>query len=531
MPKKLLNLIKKLIVNNKYLIFYLVISFALLYFYKYSYRQDLISYLSIADKYYNGNFEQAINGVWGPLLSWVLTLLRFLPIEPILGFKFVQILIGAITLIGINILFTIFDFQNYLKKCLTFSSIWIIYYYVFLTGTPDLLLACILLFLMILFLKWENGKIRFQIIAGVLGALLYFAKPYGFPAFLLLYVGFNIVSSRQRGKFADTNTIKSIFVGLLIFGILVSPWIYLLSSKYNKFTVSTGGNYNFAIVGPTYDGKHIPRIEKLYEPVNETATSYWEDPTFLDVKSWNPFGSFENFLHLFSNVYKNVFDLILFCAISSPFIFLLLFTINPKKVFKEMNTRILGLFALGYTSGLLLFFIRTRFLIAMQFILIVLTGSYLLLAVEKYVANDYLRKIIMIFVCLSLSFQPVYSILKNLNDGKEIYVLSEKLKNRLSIKGNLASVSTSPLGEDWRNSLTLSYLLNVHYFGEVDRKLDVISLYNELIESEIDYYFVWDNEQKINSDKFQLVFHESVKYLHTILKRDSSKELMVYLMK
>ena len=137
----------------------------------------------------------------------------------------------------------------------------------------------------------------------------------------------------------------------------------------------------------------------------------------------------------------------------------------------------------------------------------------------------------MIFVCLSLSFQPVYSILKNLNDGKEIYVLSEKLKNRLSIKGNLASVSTSPLGEDWRNSLTLSYLLNVHYFGEVDRKLDVISLYKELIEYEIDYYFVWDNEQKINSDKFQLVFHESVKYLHPILKRDSSKELMVYLMK
>jgi len=531
MPKNLLYLIKKLILNNKNIIFYLVVSSILLYFYRYSYRQDLISYLSISDKYYNGNFNQAINGVWGPLLSWVLALFRFLPIEPILGFKFVQILIGAITLIGINILFTIFDFQNYFKKCLTFSSIWIIYYYVFLTGTPDLLLACILLFLMILFLKWENGKIRFQIIAGVLGALLYFAKPYGFPAFILLYVGFNIISSWQRRKFADANAIKSIFVGLLIFGILVSPWIYLLSLKYNKFTVSTGGNYNFAIVGPTYDGKHIPRIEKLYEPVNETATSYWEDPTFLDVKSWSPFESFENFSHLFSNVYKNIFDLILFCTISSPFIFLLIFTINPKKVFKKINTRILGLFALGYISGLLLLFIHSRFLIVIQFILIVLTGSYLLISVEKFVAIEYLRKVIIIFVCLSLSFQPVYSILKNLNDDKEIYVLSEKLKNHLSIKGNIASVSTTPLEEDWGNSLTLSYLLNARYFGEVDRKLDITSLYKELIESEIDYYFVWDNEQNINNNKFHLVFRESVKDLHPILKRDSSKELMVYLIK
>ena len=166
-----------------------------------------------------------------------------------------------------------------------------------------------------------------------------------------------------------------------------------------------------------------------------------------------------------------------------------------------------------------------------EFILIVLTGSYLLISVEKFVANEYLRKVIIIFVCLSLSFQPVYSILKNLNDGKEIYMLSEKLKNHLSIKGNIASVSTTPLEEDWGNSLTLSYLLNARYFGEVDRKLDITSLYKELIESEIDYYFVWDNEQNINNNKFHLVFRESVKYLHPILKRDSSKELMVYLIK
>ncbi len=181
MPKNLLYLIKKLILNNKNIIFYLVVSFILLYFYRYSYRQDLISYLSISDKYYNGNFDQAINGVWGPLLSWILALFRFLPIEPILGLKFVQILIGAITLISINILFTIFDFQNYLKKCLTFSSIWVINYYVFLTGTPDLLLACILLFLMILFLKWENGKIRFQIIAGDFGCIVVLCKTIWIP--------------------------------------------------------------------------------------------------------------------------------------------------------------------------------------------------------------------------------------------------------------------------------------------------------------------------------------------------------------
>jgi len=384
---------------------------------------------------------------------------------------------------------------------------------------------------MILFLKWKNGRIKFHIIAGILGALLYYAKPYGLPVFLLLYVGFNIVSVWHNGKYANTGTTNGVFVGLLVFGVLVSPWVYLLSSKYNEFTVSTGGKYNFAVSGPTYDGKHVPRIEKLYEPVNATATSYWEDPTFLDVKSWNPFGSFENFSHLLSNIYKNVFELILFCIISSPFIFFLIFTINPKKVFNEINTRLLGFFALGYTSGLLLLFIHTRFLIVIQFILVVLTGLYLLLAVKKFIPNNFLMKSFMLFVCLSLSFQPIYSLLKNLNDGKEIYQLSEELNNRINIKGNIASISTSPLADDWRSSLTLSYLLNLHYFGEVDMSLDAISLYKELKEFEIDYFFVWDKGQKINNKKFQLVFRESFKYLHPILKRDSSKELIVYLMK
>jgi hypothetical protein len=200
-------------------------------------------------------------------------------------------------------------------------------------------------------------------------------------------------------------------------------------------------------------------------------------------------------------------------------------------VFNEINTRLLGFFALGYTSGLLLLFIHTRFLIVIQFILVVLTGLYLLLAVKKFIPNNFLMKSFMLFVCLSLSFQPIYSLLKNLNDGKEIYQLSEELNNRINIKGNIASISTSPLADDWRSSLTLSYLLNLHYFGEVDMSLDAISLYKELKEFEIDYFFVWDKGQKINNKKFQLVFRESFKYLHPILKRDSSKELMVYLMK
>ena len=40
--------------------------------YVYLLNADGTSYISIANQYWRGNWGQAVNGFWGPLLSWLL---------------------------------------------------------------------------------------------------------------------------------------------------------------------------------------------------------------------------------------------------------------------------------------------------------------------------------------------------------------------------------------------------------------------------------------------------------------------------
>ena len=54
------------------LIIYLIVGLAIIEKYHYQINPDGISYISIAQKYLAGDFANAINGYWGPLLSWCL---------------------------------------------------------------------------------------------------------------------------------------------------------------------------------------------------------------------------------------------------------------------------------------------------------------------------------------------------------------------------------------------------------------------------------------------------------------------------
>ncbi|MHC4572433.1 MAG: hypothetical protein ACYS0C_10215, partial [Planctomycetota bacterium] len=54
------------------LLIYLVAGISILKYYRYLVNPDGISYISIAQKYINGDFSNAVNGWWGPMLSWLL---------------------------------------------------------------------------------------------------------------------------------------------------------------------------------------------------------------------------------------------------------------------------------------------------------------------------------------------------------------------------------------------------------------------------------------------------------------------------
>src|SRR5258706_3649627 len=78
--------------------FAFVISF--LIYHRYEITPDGISYISVAQKYLDGNFSDAINGFWGPLLSWLLVPFLAVGIPSLLAPEVVLLVTGAFAIVG-----------------------------------------------------------------------------------------------------------------------------------------------------------------------------------------------------------------------------------------------------------------------------------------------------------------------------------------------------------------------------------------------------------------------------------------------
>lgn len=69
------------------LMVYAISGIFFLNYYQYQINPDGICYISIAQKYLSGNYGSAINGYWGPLLSWLLVPFLFFGFTPAIGNK------------------------------------------------------------------------------------------------------------------------------------------------------------------------------------------------------------------------------------------------------------------------------------------------------------------------------------------------------------------------------------------------------------------------------------------------------------
>jgi uncharacterized membrane protein YeaQ/YmgE (transglycosylase-associated protein family) len=484
--------------------------------------QDVIQYLSISHKYISGDFENAINGVWGPLISWLLIPFLLMNIPDLFCFKILQILIGAILLIGvINFSTKLINSENKIGKeiiILFLGLIFILLYYVFFTGTPDLLLStCIFYYLgSIISGKYLINK-KYGLISGILGALAYYAKAYALPFFIIHFTFVNLYYLVKKPESKETLRFNLIS-GLSVTIILCSVWIILLSNKYGHFTYSTAGSYNFSIVGPEYKGIHTFRFDKLYPPINNTATSYWEDPTFLPVKKWNILNSGGDFQFYLTVIVQNIKRETFYLFAFSPlFLFLLALKI---KTLNNKTIMILIASIVVYSVGYLPLFIEERFLILPQILLVIIT-FFLLNNINNsyFIVGKYKWLLLAVFFA-SVSYKPVYSLFNNFNTDKEYFILVEKLKY-LHINGNFAGLSSKPLTKDWGSTLFLAYEMNSKFYGEINSKLSSDSLYYYLKKDNINYLFVWDQNKIITHPDMHGVLKTEIKFY------DSNKNVMI----
>jgi hypothetical protein len=289
---------------------------------------DIIAYLDIGEAYLKGDWNAAINGYWSPFYSWILGLV-FAIFKPssyweIFWVKLVNLLIFFLAILSFDFFLRqliIFYERNISKnpfKRIAIAPEWtwiVLGYTLFIWASlkwigiqrdnPDLLVSAIIYLAAALILRIQINShwLNFLLLGVVLG-FGYLAKTVMFP--LAFVFGAIAAVSTANLRLA----LPKILATLLIFLLIVSPFITAISFSKNRFTFGDSGKLNYAwtVIGGMQAGrywtgedknsgtpKHPPRKifqdPKVFEFATPLAVTYplWHDPSYwyegLQIKS------------------------------------------------------------------------------------------------------------------------------------------------------------------------------------------------------------------------------------------------------
>jgi hypothetical protein len=471
---------------------YLILGLLLIKYYRYQINPDGISYISIAQKYLNGDFHNAVTAHWGPLFSWLLMPFLSLGIEPLLAAKILNLLIGVATIAALRTLSYKFEISDSVRTVILFSAVPIVLSFAFSDITPDLLLTCILLFyLAVMFSADYAGRINKALFGGVLGGAAYLSKSFAFPFFISHFLVMNVLCYFRGGTEQERKkVVQSFLTGTVAFAVVSGVWIGLLTDKYGGFTFGAGKS---ALSWETTPGVRGAAVlwQGFVKPPNETAVSAWEDPFYLETPSYNPLESWSNFAHQLKvvagniHIVANIFMDFSVLSIAIAIAYLLFWLRKFKRVAMPAEvlypTITIALFAGGYSLVLVL----ARYLWVLC-LMSMLMGGYVL---GRLFQNNFFTKTrrAALLIILLLSFVvPASLTLKRLaNIGSGIYALSRALQNGIAPDYNIAS------NGNWGDSLYIAYHLGCRYYGVNKQNISKAELGEQLKKYGIDYYLVW----------------------------------------
>ncbi|NIO27866.1 MAG: hypothetical protein GTO29_04845 [Candidatus Latescibacteria bacterium] len=484
-------------------IVYLLLSSYLLQYYRYRINPDATSYITIAQKYLSGDFYDAVVGHWGPLFSWLLVPLLAIGIPKIIATKVLLMLIGALTIIGVQLLSYRFDISASIRRAIMASVVPIVLFCSLITITPDLLIACILIYYFYIIFSSDYPESESSgIYCGVLGGLAYLAKHYGLPFFLSHFLIMNIVSYlAKKTRAAKALTLRALVLGVTAFLVISCPWIITMSKKYGEMTTGTSAKFVYARYGPDSSGLSWRDTLGLREPPTENAVSAWEDPHFLylDMEAWSPLESWDNVKQELKNVVNNVTHTRAIFEKFSPFmlVVIVVYFLLCVGAFKRIEKRDLLIkhfvTLVVYTIGYCLIIVTYRFLYATWFLLLLMTGQLLTLVFRYSRLNLWRRGLVLTLVLLSFFAWPFKRLVISANQGKYEYEVAQMLEARYGVGGNIASNSR------WHQTLYVVFHLTGRYYGTVRDRTSSGNLITELSENNIDYYLAWDEMESERS--------------------------------
>ena len=275
---------------------------------------DAIAYMRIAEYWSSGNLGFAVNGYWGPMLSWLMVPFLWLGVEPLLAGKLAMLISGAIFFHGSLFLVRSVGLRLVDELIVAWVLALTIPGWMSNHVTPDLLVAGLMAFALgqAVSPDWLANRRR-ALGTGATWGLAYLAKavalPVGVVVSVLLALCWRLGQAENRQA-----AWRQLGVSLGLLALLATPWITVLSLKYDKPTFSTSGSIAHAIVGPGYDKPAHPFGSTIYKPEPGRVTA-WEDPSRMDYDYWSPFASGENFSHQLSLIGRNAKTVFQFLAV------------------------------------------------------------------------------------------------------------------------------------------------------------------------------------------------------------------------
>ncbi len=438
---------------------YLVVGLLLVTWYRYPLNPDGISYLTIAQKYASGNFREAINGYWGPLLSWLLVPFVWLDLSLQTASRLVGLFAGFGALVFTWLIMKNWGIKHEIRLGMLSLMVPLVWYWSQAFGiTPDLLIvAAMMTYIYLLSRKQSFGNAA---LVGLAGAAGYMVKSY-FLFFVTVHlITLFAITYLTVSKKPSSKQIKYYGVCLVALLIFIAPWVIAISIKYDRLTVSTAGSYNFSLLNPDQPG-HPMNYAGLMDLPNATAVSAWEDPTYIKQAAWNPLESLSNLRGyvrtVFDNIRRTGIAFIEFSVFSLAAIALFVLLTLQKGVKKRDDKRWLLLSAtIVYLFGYWLILIEPRYMWPLFLMLVLLAG----LQVDQAKLSKYSNEIVtlaLFITFMSVLYTPVTHLYYKRNPTATLRYQAELLKPYIKPGEHIASDNFSAIG--------LCYYLRAKCFG------------------------------------------------------------------
>jgi hypothetical protein len=256
---------------------------------------DAIAYIQVARHYLEGRVPLAVNGCWGPGLSWIMIPFLALGFPALTVARGVCLLGGLLRLVAGWWLGVRLGLRGgWLHLAMGLLLLRSLRAAAFLI-TPDGYAAAFFLALFTWTLGKEFPSSRRQVaLAGCLGAIAFYFKAFALP-FTVSYIPL-VLWLRRGEEEGIVSILRRSLPGWGAFFFLVSPWILILSSHYDRPLFSTSGAINHAIVAPNWPRDHHP-AEFGLRSLEAGRLHAWEEPSLDAYPYWSPFASVAKMRH------------------------------------------------------------------------------------------------------------------------------------------------------------------------------------------------------------------------------------------